>query len=64
MSELLACLFVALIVIGIRLIWLHDTSTNCFWHHNVWAVLGVCAAVVGDFGTIYAMGKIFGGVLE
>lgn len=55
--------FVALIVIGWSLIWKHDTSNNLFWHHNVWAVAGACSIVVGAFGTIYAFGKIFGGVL-
>ena len=60
---LLIILCVALIALGWRLIWLHDISINRFWHHNVWAVLGVCSVVGGVFGTIYALGKIFGGVL-
>ena len=64
MAELLIVLFVALIALGIRLVWLHDTSRNCYWHRNVWAVAGVCSAVVGVFGTIFSLGSIYGGVLN
>ena len=64
MYELAIILFVALMAIGWYFIWLHDTSLNHFWQRNVWVVSGACSVVVGVFGTIYSMGKIFGGVLE
>ena len=63
MAEVLLVLFVALMPIGWYLIWLHDTSTNPLWQRNVWAATGLCSVVVGAFGTIYTMGKVFGGVL-
>ena len=63
MSELLLVLSIALIVIGWRLIWLHDISRNRFWHKNVWAVSGVFSVLVGVFGAILSVGKMFGGVL-
>lgn len=64
MSVLFLVLFGALIVIGWRLIWLHDNSFNRFWHRNVWSVLGVWSVLVGVFGIIIAIGAICGGVLQ
>ena len=63
MSKLLLVLFVSLIILGCSLIWLHEASSNSFLRSNVCAVWGVCSAVVGVFGTIFALGDIFGGVL-
>ena len=57
-------LFMAFIVSGWGLIWLHDNSRNTFWHSEVWSVVGVCAVLVGVFGTILALGAICGGVLQ
>ena len=63
MSELLLVLFVLLIGLGVRLLWLHDLSSKGFWHYTVWSVLGVLSVVAGVFGTVYCLGEIFGGVL-
>ena len=63
MSELFIVLFVALIVIGWMLIWLHDNSLNLFWQRNVWSVLGVFLVLIGVFGNIFAIAEICGGVL-
>lgn len=60
----LLILSIALIVFGWRTIWLHDTSTNHFWHSNWCVVAGLLSVVIGDGGAIYAFGKIFGGVLD
>lgn len=57
-------LFVAFMAFGWGLIWLHDTSSNPFWHRNVWPVVGVCAVLVGVFGTTISIGAMCGGVLQ
>lgn len=61
MAELLIVFFVALIPLGVRLIWLHDISPNTFWHSNWWSVLGLCAVAIGVFGTIFAIGGAVNG---
>ena len=58
-----AVLFIALITLGFRLIWLHDTSRTPFWHSKVWVAAGLCAVVAGVFGVTFTLGAIYGGVL-
>lgn len=57
MAELLIVLFVALIVIGWCLIWLHDNKS--YWQSNWWSVLGLWAVAIGVFGTLFALGAIY-----